>query len=227
MPGMLAEVRRCFERVADPVACRGVKLSDCLMSGLAVFSLKYPSLLQFEQDARGIGEARDGLRRENLRSLFGIVRAPSDSRMRERLDELDPAELRRPFKRLFALAQRGGALKEFEWLGGRHLLSVDGTGHFSSPTVHCGHCSVKNHKDGTRTYYHQSLCAVLVHRSAARFCRWFRRSRSARRTGRGRTTASGTRRSACCGSFAGASAPAAGGGGGRSGVERAARASAE
>ena len=40
---------------------------------------------------------------------------------------------------------------------------MDGTGHFSSPTVHCGHCCVKNHKDGTKTYYHQSLCAVLVH----------------------------------------------------------------
>ena len=33
MPGMLAEMRRCFERVADPVACRGLKLSECLMSG--------------------------------------------------------------------------------------------------------------------------------------------------------------------------------------------------
>ena len=64
---------------------------------------------------------------------------------------------------MFALAQRGGVLKEFEWLGGWHLLSVDGTGHFSSPTVHCGHCCVKKHKDGTETYYHQSLCAVLVH----------------------------------------------------------------
>ena len=53
MQGMLAEMRRCFERVADPVACPGLKLSDCLMSGLAVFSLKYPSRLQFEQDARG------------------------------------------------------------------------------------------------------------------------------------------------------------------------------
>ena len=120
MPGMLAEMRRCFERVADPVACRGLKLSDRLMSGLAVFALKYPSLPRFERDARGLGEARDGLRRENLRSLFGIRRAPSDSRMRERLDDLDPAELRRPFKRLFALARRGGVLKDFEWLGGRH-----------------------------------------------------------------------------------------------------------
>ena len=163
MPGMLAEARRCFERVEDRVPGRGLNLADCLMSGLAVFSLKYPSLLKFEQDARGLGDGSDGTRRENLRTLFGIERAPSDTRLRERLDELDPRELRRPFKRLFGLAQRGGVLKDFEWLGGRHLLSVDGTGHFSSPTVHCANCCVKERADGGVEYYHQSLCAVLVH----------------------------------------------------------------
>ena len=42
MPGMLAEARRCFERVEDRVPGRGLNLADCLMSGLAVFSLKYP-----------------------------------------------------------------------------------------------------------------------------------------------------------------------------------------
>ena len=161
MPGMVAEMRRCFERIEDAVPSRGLTLSDCLMSGLAIFALKYPSLLRFERDARGLGEpsAREG----NLRSLFGIGRAPSDSRMRERLDALDPEELRRPFRRLFALAQRGGVLKEYEWLDGRHVLSVDGTGHFSSPTVHCDNCCVKNRRDGSVEYYHQSLCAVLVH----------------------------------------------------------------
>ena len=161
MPGMVAEMRRCFERIEDAVPSRGLTLSDCLMSGLAIFALKYPSLLRFERDARGLGEpsAREG----NLRSLFGIGRAPSDSRMRERLDALDPEELRRPFRRLFALAQRGGVLREYEWLGGRHVLSVDGTGHFSSPTVHCDNCCVKKRRDGSVEYYHQSLCAVLVH----------------------------------------------------------------
>ena len=160
MPGMLAEARRCFERVEDRVPGRGLNLADCLMSGLAVFSLKHPSLLRFEQDARGLGDGSDGTRRENLRTLFGIERAPSDVRLRERLDELDPAELRRPFKRLFGLAQRGGVPKDFEWLGGRHLLSVDGTGHFSSPTVHCANCCVKERADGGREYYHQSLCGA-------------------------------------------------------------------
>ena len=195
MPGMVAEMRRCFGRIGDGVSSRGLSLSDCLMSGLAIFALKYPSLLRFDRDARGLGEP--SAREENLRGLFGIRRAPSDSRMRERLDVLEPDELRRPFKRLFALAQRGGVLKEYEWLGGRHVLSVDGTGHFSSPTVHCGNCCVKNRRDGSVEYYHQSLCAVLVHPEHRQVLPVVPPEPIPRRTGRGRTTASGTRRSGC------------------------------
>ncbi len=38
MPGMLRAVRACFDRIPDPISTRGIGLSDCLMSGLAVFS---------------------------------------------------------------------------------------------------------------------------------------------------------------------------------------------
>ena len=51
-PGLLGEVRASFERIEDTVAGRGLNLTDCLMSGLAIFGLKYASLLQFERDAR-------------------------------------------------------------------------------------------------------------------------------------------------------------------------------
>ena len=40
---------------------------------------------------------------------------------------------------------------------------MDGTGYFSSSRVHCRHCCEKHHRDGRITYYHQMLCAVLVH----------------------------------------------------------------
>ena len=55
MPGLLSSVRRIFDDVPDPVAPRGLSLSDCLMSGLALFSLKMPSLLQFDSRIR-LGE---------------------------------------------------------------------------------------------------------------------------------------------------------------------------
>ena len=41
-PGLLRVVRACFDEVNDPVSGRRFSLSDCLMSGLAVFGLKYP-----------------------------------------------------------------------------------------------------------------------------------------------------------------------------------------
>jgi len=46
---------------------------------------------------------------------------------------------------------------------GHYLLSLDGTGYFSSKTIHCAQCAEKHHRDGTTIYYHQMLGAVLVH----------------------------------------------------------------
>ena len=160
MPGMLNLARRSFERVEDPVAPRGLTTADCLMAGLAIFSTKSASLLQFDRAARS--PTPEG---ENLRTLFELGRVPCDTQMRERLDRIEPNDLRPAYRRLFAMAQRSGALKGAAWVEGRHVLSVDGTGHFSSPKVHCENCCVKKRRDGSVEYYHQSLCAVLVHQS--------------------------------------------------------------
>ena len=43
-PGLLKEVRACFNRIEDP--SRGLNQTDCLMSGLAVFGMK--CLLKFD-----------------------------------------------------------------------------------------------------------------------------------------------------------------------------------
>ena len=157
-PGLLRAVRKSFDKVPDPVPRRKFTLSDCLMSGLAVFGLKYPSLLQFDRDAR-----TDETVRANLKTLYGVERAPCDTALRERLDEVDPRKLRVAFKRVFAQLQRGKGLEGFTYLDGHYLLSVDGTGYFSSSSVHCEHCCEKHHKDGRITYSHQMLGAVVVH----------------------------------------------------------------
>ena len=101
-PGLLQAARNRFEGIEDTIASRGLNLADGLMSGLAVFGLKYASLLRFDRDAR-----RDEVIRSNRKSLYGVRRAPSDTALRERLDEVDPKSLRRAFKRLFGVLQRG------------------------------------------------------------------------------------------------------------------------
>ena len=155
-PGLLKEVRACFDRIEDPVASRGLSQTGCLMSGLAMFGMKYPSLLKFEES---VHEAI----RHNLATLYGVKRVPSDTGMRERLDEVDPRQLRPCFTKLFRLLQRGRELEEYAYLNGHYLLSIDGTGYFSSDKVHCRNCCEKHRRDGTTTYYHQMLGAVLVH----------------------------------------------------------------
>src|ERR1700689_3667548 len=84
--GMLKIVRREFSEIKEPPRDnRGLKskipLADCLMSGLALFGLKFPSLLQFDQ---GLNE---DVVRHNLKTLYGVPKAPCDTYMRERLDE--------------------------------------------------------------------------------------------------------------------------------------------
>ena len=53
-------------------------------------------------------------------------------------------------------------INSYKSLDSSYNISIDGTGHYSSATVHCDNCCVKNHKDGTVTYYHNALCAVIV-----------------------------------------------------------------
>ncbi|MCY4209366.1 MAG: hypothetical protein OXD29_15650 [Roseovarius sp.] len=73
MPGMLKTMRKRFDGIPDSVRARGAGLYDCLMSGLAVFSFKTPSLLRFDRNTRGGG---DPVMAGNLRSPFGVERAP-------------------------------------------------------------------------------------------------------------------------------------------------------
>lgn len=155
---LISDIHRCFQKIADPrklTRTTSISFTDVLMSGLAVFGLKFPSLLKYDQN-------RDTLDR-NLLSLYHIGQPPSDSYMRERLDELDPKFIRPAFKKMFAKLQRGKCLEEFEFLDGHYLLSLDGTGEFSSGNICCPQCCKKEHKDGSVTYYHQMLGACIVH----------------------------------------------------------------
>ena len=143
-----------FEQIPDHRPQPDIPLRDALLSGFALFSLKDPSLLAF--DARRV----DG----NLRSLFGIGRVPSDTRMREILDPVAPELLRPVFNNVFRTLQRGKALESFVFHENCYLLAFDGSGYFSSPTVHCEACLEKVHREtGAVTYAHQMLGAVIVH----------------------------------------------------------------
>lgn len=147
-----------FSKVKGPRLRTGsISLKSCLLSAYAMFSLKYPSLLQFDQ------HVREDIITHNLRSIYRLHQIPSDSQMRERLDEVDPNALREPFKRLFAQCQKSKYLELFQYHEGRYLVSLDGTGYFYSKKVHCEQCCEKHHSDGSTSYYHQMLSGTIVH----------------------------------------------------------------
>ena len=54
------------------------------MSGLAVFSLKCPSLLDYDTKRLDVPTAK------NLRDLYFVSAPPSDTYLRERLDDINP-----------------------------------------------------------------------------------------------------------------------------------------
>ena len=77
---LIQRVRKRFEKLPEQRRCPYFSLADTLMAGLALFSLKDPSLLAF------CGRAVD----HNLRSVFGLKAIPSDTQMREILDDVRP-----------------------------------------------------------------------------------------------------------------------------------------
>lgn len=155
---LISTVFQCFQKIKDPRNLQkqpSISFTDVLMSGLAVFGLKFPSLLQYDKHRKILDQ--------NLLNLYHITLPPSDTYLRERLDELDPYFIRPAFKKIFSQLQRGKCLEGFEFLYGYYLLSLDGTGEFSSGEICCPQCCKKEHKDGSVTYYHQMLGACLVH----------------------------------------------------------------
>jgi len=129
-------------------------VADAVMSAIALFAMKDPSLLAFQ-------ERRNDA---NMKNIFRIPQVPSDTRMRELLDPLEPNSLRPMFNDVLRELQRGKALEAFDFLEGYNLLSLDGSGYYSSKKVHCEHCLQRtNSKTGEITYHHQMLGAALVH----------------------------------------------------------------
>jgi len=147
------EVARIPEHRAGPLE---YSMSDVLMSGFAVFALKYPSLLQFDKNKnkRRI--------KYNLRILYGVRHAPCDTSLREVCDEVDPHGLRPAFTKIIQQAHTEGALEEYTFLDAL-LLSADATGHFCSGSLNCPHCCEKHHRSGKKEYYHQLMGAAIVH----------------------------------------------------------------
>jgi len=152
---LLKKVREGFEQIADHRASNAsINLSDALMSGFAMFSLKDSSLLEFDER-----RSKD----ENLKQIYGLEAVPSDTQMRSIVDPVSPEQIKPIFKEVYEVVKQEGVLKQLKYLG-HYLVSVDGSGYFSSKKVHCEACLArKNSQTGEISYHHQVLAGAIVH----------------------------------------------------------------
>ena len=125
-----------FQTVKDPRSrSNGVTVADALQSAFAMFSLKDPSLLKFDERRQSPQEV------ENLKTVYHIQHVPSDTTMREINDQVDPEEAVRPlFRKIFARLQRGKVMEEMVFWNGYYLLDLDGTRVFSSQKLSADFC---------------------------------------------------------------------------------------
>ena len=111
-------------------------MADAFMSAFAMFSLKSSSLLVFDK------KRVEG----NWGTIYGIEHVPCAARMRERLDPVAPESLRPVSPSVFRHLQRGKGLEPLVFFDDCYLLALDGTGSFSSNTIHCASCLEKVHR---------------------------------------------------------------------------------
>lgn len=153
-----------FSKFSDTRTLPQIPLHDMLMSSFAIFSLKCPSLLNFER------KMQEEVRGENLKRLYRLSHVPSDTQLRDVLDTIDYTQYRKIFTKIFADVQRTKLFEklEFERIDNEphYLLALDGTGYFRSEKIRCKNCMEYEHKnsDGEiiTKYGHNMLAASFV-----------------------------------------------------------------
>ena len=131
-------------------------MADAAMGAFSVFFTQSPSFLDSQRNL----EVTQGC--SNARSLFGMTQTPSDNHIRNLLDPVPASTMFPVFSRAVDTLHELGHLEPYRSINGDLLIAMDGTQYFSSSKIHCENCSVKNHRNGTVTYYHTVVTPVIV-----------------------------------------------------------------
>jgi len=155
---LLKTVGRQFHKIKEHRGKNGstkISMHDAAMSGLAVFMLKFASLLKFDETRR------DAIKKNNLRKLFNINDIPSDTQLRDILDPVNPKNFEKAYSAVHGALQQSGKLQEFKFLG-YYCAAIDGTQIFGSTDISCPHCLTREHEKAETSYHHQLLGASIV-----------------------------------------------------------------
>ena len=128
------------------------------MSAFAMMFFQNSSLLSFQE------RLQKAYNTNNLKTMFDIESSPKDSQLRKILDRASTGPVEQLFSDFLYQLQRGNQLKPYQFLDGRYLMPLDGSGYFSSKKICCPGClQKKNKKTGEIRYHHQILQTAIVH----------------------------------------------------------------
>ena len=154
----LDHLRAVFNGMPDPRRGRNrqYSLADIGLAAFSVFQMQSPSFLAHQ---RLFAKCRG---RSNAHTLFGLERMPSDNHIRKMLDNLPTEPLGGLFTAVVGELNRTGVLDKMRVLDGQLLIALDGTEYFSSYTIGCDNCSVRQRSNGGIQHFHQMLGAAVV-----------------------------------------------------------------
>jgi len=155
---IIAKAREAFASFSD---CRkgkniSIDMCDAGLSAFAAFFMQSPSFLELQ---RSMQESQG---KNNVQSLFGAFRIPSDNHIRTLLDTPTPKELQPIFSFIFDGLNRAGVIDSYRHINDSLLIAYDGTDYFSSQKIHCPNCSTQVHANGETTYRHIAVTPVIV-----------------------------------------------------------------
>ena len=127
--------------------------------GLSAFSLFFMQSESFLSYQRSLEDER---KTSNCHTLFGMAKIPTDNHIRSMLDPVHPSHLQASFDQVLAILRERGGMKDFERLGGRALIALDGTEYFCSQKLGCLHCQTRKRSNGKTDFYHSMLCLLYT-----------------------------------------------------------------
>jgi len=132
------------------------EITDAAASAFSAFFMQSPSFLAHQRTM----QQRKG--RNNVVTLFGVEKIPSDNQIRNLLDPITPDHFHADFAWIIEELDHSGHLASFREYVGTYLIALDGVVFHSSEKISCDHCSHRQDRTGVTHYYHSAIIPVLV-----------------------------------------------------------------
>lgn len=155
---MVTKFHHRLEHLPDQRTGKNISYSikDAALGAFSVFFSQSPSFLAHQ---RAMEKSKG---RSNAVSLFQLEKIPCDNQIRALLDPITPRHLYPLFDEILLALEQAGQLEQFRVLNEQLLVSMDGTGYFSSKAIQCTNCQHRTTAKGETTYYHTAITPVIV-----------------------------------------------------------------